>query len=81
MQAATRWVWPLRPHEAATEATVCPRPAPCPPLPACSLQSALNLVQDPSDQGQAVRNACILVGMLLAFRLGIYWTLRRKTRA
>ena len=55
-----------------------PWPAPCPP---CSMQAALGLVQDPSSQGEAVRNACILLAMLVLGRLAIYWTLRRKTRS
>lgn len=52
--------------------------ASCPPL-SCSLQSALGLVQDPSSQGDAIRDAFVLLGFLFFFRLLVYIVLRHKT--
>lgn len=52
---------------------------PCPPTPLCSLQSALALPQDPASQGEAYRNALILLGMLVGLRIVTYILLRRKT--
>lgn len=49
--------------------------APCP----CSLQSALALPQDPASQGEAYRNALILLAMLVGLRVLTYIVLRRKT--
>lgn len=54
--------------------------APWPPPPACrSIQQALGLTQDPSSQGEAARNACILLAFLVSLRALVYWVLRRKT--
>lgn len=45
----------------------------------CSIQEALALAQDPSNQGEAIRNAFILLGFFIAFRVLVYVLLRRKT--
>lgn len=45
----------------------------------CSIQASLGLLQDPSSQGDAIRNAFVLLGMLALFRVLVYLVLRRKT--
>lgn len=47
--------------------------------PPCSLQDSLGLVQDPTSQLDAVRDALVLLGALLFFRVAIYYVLRHKT--
>ena len=56
-----------------------PRGLPRRPLYTCSLQHSLGLAQDPSNQGEAIRNGFILLGFLLFFRVLVYVVLRRKT--
>jgi hypothetical protein len=48
--------------------------------PACSLQQSLALAQNPASQGDAIRNAFILLGFFIVFRILVYVVLRRKTR-
>ncbi len=44
-----------------------------------SIQNALALAQDPSSQGQAIRNAFVLLAFFVSFRILVYLVLRRKT--
>ena len=37
------------------------------------------MLQDPSSQADAIRNAFVLLGMLAFFRVLVYLVLRRKT--
>ncbi|KAL4457859.1 hypothetical protein ABPG75_012724 [Micractinium tetrahymenae] len=68
-----------------SSADTCAQVSPASPEsnPSCStvgdLQSALGLPQDPASQGEAYRNALILVAMLFGLRFITYIVLRRKT--
>lgn len=59
-----------------------PSPSPCSahdPTRCRSLQQTLSLAQNPSSQGEAIRNASIMVAMLVALRFTVYLLLRYKT--
>lgn len=47
--------------------------------PVTDLQGSLGVPQDPSSQGEAIRNAFVLLGFLIFFRVLVYLVLRRKT--
>jgi hypothetical protein len=46
-----------------------------------NLSETLNLVQDISSQGEAIRNGMILLAFLVALRIAVYYVLKRKTSA
>lgn len=68
---------------ASADACAQTNPADPETSPACqpvdNIQEALALAQDPSNQGEAIRNAFILLGFFIAFRVLVYVLLRRKT--
>jgi len=46
-----------------------------------NLSETLNLVQDISSQGEAIRNGMVLLAFLVALRIAVYYVLKRKTSA
>lgn len=52
---------------------------PLPLVPCCSVQESLALPQNPASQGDAIRNAFVLLGFFIFLRVLVYVVLRRKT--
>lgn len=48
-------------------------------VPVQSLQDSLSLLQNPSSEGDTIRDGFVLLGFLVVLRIAVYYVLRRKT--